>query len=231
MHDSTRARNSVGKITVLITGKQAFLKTELHQVLSQQSDFQVLDCSPSKDLLELIEAKLPDITLLGTDLALSRRLALSRKITQNYPNTKVIILCSDPDDEELFEVMKTAAVACFNQSSTAEELVSTIRRAHRGEYPINDSLMTRLGVARLVSKQFQEITSMGKAIANIMTPLTHLETQILLCITNGIAGKHIAHTLRFSEQVVKTHVSSILRKLIAADRVLAVTLAMNAGRK
>ena len=217
------------KITVMIIDEQEFFRAGVRQALSQQSDFKIFDCDPAREPLELIEANLPDVALLGSDLATLSGLDLGRKIARLYPNTKVIMLSPNPNDEELFEVIKTAAVACLNKKATAEELVSTIRRAYNGEYPINESLITRPTVAKHVLKQFQDIASIGKAMEAVAAPLTRRETQILNYIAEGNSNKQIAYILVISEQTIKNHVSSILRKLNANDRAHAVALAMRNG--
>jgi DNA-binding NarL/FixJ family response regulator len=218
----------VDKITVIIIDEQEFFRAGVRQVLSQQPDFEIIDCDPTQGPLELIEAHLPDVALLGSDLATLSGLELGRKITRLYPNTKVIMLSPNPNDEELFEIIKTAAVACLNKKATAEELVSTIRRARNGEYPINESL-TRPTVAKHVLKQFQDIASIGKVMEAVAAPLTPRETQILNYIAQGNSNKQIAYILNISEQTIKNHVSSILRKLNANDRAHAVALAMRNG--
>ncbi len=214
------------KIKVMIIDEQAFFRTGVRQALSQQSDLEILDCAPNQDTLGLIEASLPDVALLGSDLAALSGLELSRKITQYYPNTKVIVLSPDPNDEELFEVIKTAAVACLSKNANAEDLASTIRRACNGEYPINESLITRPTVARHVLNQFQH---MRRTMEAVVAPLTPRETQILNYVADGNTNKQIARILEISEQTIKNHVSAILRKLNANDRAHAVVLAIRHG--
>jgi len=216
----------MNKIKVMIIDEQAFFRAGVRQTLSQQPDLELLECDLTQDALELIEANLPDVALLGSDLASLSGIDLGRKIAQYYPNTKVIVLSPDPDDEELFEVIKTAAVACLSKRATADELASTIRRARKGEYPINESLMTRPRVARQVLNQFR---GMGRTMEGIVAPLTNRETQILTYVAEGNSNKEIAHILEISEQTIKNHVSAILRKLNANDRAHAVALALHSG--
>jgi len=219
----------VNGITVVIIDKQAFFRAGVRQALSQQSDFKILDCDPADEPLELIETNSPDVVLLDIDFPALSGLELGRKIARRYPNTRAVMLSPNPNDEELFEVIKTGAVAYLNKNTTIEELVSIIRRACRGEYPINDSLLARPGVAEHVLKQFQDIVSVGKIMETITAPLTYRETQILNYIAEGNSNKRIAHILEISEQTIKNHVSSILRKLNANDRAHAVALAMRNG--
>jgi len=216
----------VDKIKVMIVDEQAFFRAGVRHVLSQQFDLEVLYCEPNQDTLGLIEANIPDFALLGSNLATLSGLELSGKIARHYPNTKVIVLSPDPNDEELFEVIKTAAVACLSKNSTAEELASTIRRACNGEYPINESLIIRPAVARHVLNQFQH---MRRTMEAVVAPLTPRETQILNYIADGNTNKQIARILEISEQTIKNHVSAILRKLNANDRAHAVVLAIRHG--
>jgi len=216
----------MNKIKVMVIDEQAFFRAGVRQTLSQQPDLEIIECDPTQNALELIEANLPDVALLGSDLASLSGIELGRKIAQYYPNTKVVVLSPDPDDEELFEVIKTAAVACLSKSATADELASIIRRARKGEYPINESLMTRPKVARQVLNQFR---GMGETMEGIAAPLTKRETQILTYVAEGNSNKEIARILEISEQTIKNHVSAILRKLNANDRAHAVALALHSG--
>ena len=216
----------MNKIKVMIIDEQAFFRAGVRQTLSDQSDLEILECDPTQDVLQLVEANLPDVALLGSDLASLSGIELGRKIAQHFPNTKVIVLSPDPNDEELFEVIKTAAVACLSKRASAEELASTIRRARSGEYPINESLMTRPKVAKQVLNQFR---GMARTLEGIAAPLTNRETQILTYVAEGNSNKEIARILAISEQTIKNHVSAILRKLNVNDRAHAVALALRSG--
>ena len=219
----------MSKIVVMIIDEQPFFRTGVRQALSQESDFNILDCDPTEDPLGLIEANLPNIVLLGSDLGTHSGLELSRRIARYYPNTKVIMLSPNPNDEELFEVIKTAAVACLSKNVNTPELVNTIRRACGGEYPINDSVINRPQIAGRVLEQFQSTSPIAKTMEAVIAPLTNRETQIMRYIADGNTNKEIGHVLGISEQTIKSHVSAILRKLNANDRAHAVALAIRSS--
>jgi len=216
----------MNEITIAIIDRSQLFRDGLRQNLSSQQDFKLIDCDPDKEPLKLVDANAVDVVLLDIDSPMSLGLELSRSITQNYPNTRVIILSAYSSDEELFESLKTGAVAYIDKRISITELVSTIRRASRGEYPINDSVSANPAVADRVLRQFQEIASMGLVREKIASPLTHRELQILTCIANGGTNKQAANMLGISEQTIKNHVSAILRKLNANDRAHAVALAI-----
>jgi two-component system response regulator DegU len=218
------------KVTVMVIDEQELFRAGVRQVLSQYEGFEVLECAPSEDTLRVIEAGMPQVALLGCRLSAHNGLDLGRRIARYFPNTRVVMLSPDPNDEELFEVIKTSAVACVNKNASADELVSTIKRASQGEYPINDAVMNRPTVARKVLRQFEEIASMGsRAVETFAAPLTARETQILNYVANGNTNKQIASALQISEQTIKNHVSAILRKLNANDRAHAVVVAIRHG--
>ncbi len=218
------------KIVVTIVDKQALFRVGVRYALSRQPDFEVFDSAPNQDPMALIEATPPDVLLLDIDYPSFRGLNLARKIAQCCPTTKVIMLTSNPDDKQLFEIIKTGAVAYLDKSITSEELTKTIRQVSCGEYPINDSVLARPKVAEHVLRQFQSMHSNnGKTMEAIVAPLTSRETQILNYIAEGNSNKQIAHVLQISEQTIKNHVSNILRKLNANDRAHAVVLAIRHG--
>ena len=217
------------KIGIMIIDKQAFFRIGVRQTLSEQPDFRIVDYSPNENLFEIIEADCPDVLLLDIDFPSLSGLKLGRSIVRRHPTIRIIMLSPNLDNGELFEVIKTGAVAYLNKNSTPKELINTIRQACRGEYPINDSLLAKPKVAEHVLKQFQEVISLGKPMEALTAPLTHRETQILNYIADGNSNKQIARILEISEQTIKNHVSSILRKLNANDRAHAAVLAIRHG--
>jgi len=219
----------VDEVTVMVVDEQPYFRAGVLQTLSEQAGFKAIECDIAADTLSLVDAYLPGVVLLGADLATLSALDLGREIGRRYPNTKVIILSPSPSDEEIFEVVRSAAVACLRKTAPTDELVDTIRRAARGEYPINDTVMTTPNVARRVLKQFQDIRSMGEGMETLTAPLTHRETEILNYVAEGHSNKQIAYILGISDQTIKNHVSVILRKLNANDRTHAVVLAIRHG--
>ncbi|MFC1984062.1 LuxR C-terminal-related transcriptional regulator [Chloroflexota bacterium] len=218
------------KILVTIVDKQALFRAGVLHALSQQPDFDVFSNAPGDNQIALIEANPPDVLLLDIDYPSLSGLKLAQEIALHCPTTKIIILTYRPDDKQLFEIIKAGAVDYLDKSTTAEELIKSIRQAARGDYPIHDTVLTRPKVAEHVLKQFRSIHSTdGKVIDTIAASVTSREIQILDYIADGNSNKQIAHILQISEQTIKNHVSNILRKLNANDRAHAVVLAIRYG--
>ena len=131
-------------------------------------------------------------------------------------------------DNQLFLALKAQAVAYLSKEVTGVQLTEIIRRVAKGEHPINESLTSRPRVAEHVLQQFQELTSRSESEAFI-SPLTPREIEILQYIAQGYLNKQIAAELGISEQTIKNHVTSILRKLNANARTEAVVVAIKQG--
>jgi len=144
------------------------------------------------------------------------------------PSIATVILTPKLDDEQLFESIKARAAAYIPRDVTAEELASTIGRVAAGEHPINENMTANPRVAEKVLDNFQELT-WGEQVEKFLSPLTHRETEILNYIAQGYLNKQIAAELHISEQTIKNHVTSILRKLDANARTQAVIIAIKRG--
>ena len=83
--------------------------------------------------------------------------------------------------------------------------------------------------AALVELLDRELAVYGQEAAPIFAPLSPREVEILDNIAQGMTNKQVAYALSISEQTVKNHMSSILRKLSVNDRTQAVVYAMRQG--
>jgi two-component system response regulator DegU len=221
--------NKNNKIQVFIISQQSLFQQAVENILSDTEDIIVLGSTGINDnVLNAIDNLPPDVALLDLDGSSEDGIELARKIKQRSPNIGVIVLTSSPDDNQLFMALKAQAVAYLSKEVTAEQLVETVRRVSRGEHPINESLTSRPKVAEHVLQQFQELSSRSEAEAYI-SPLTPREIEILEYIAQGYLNKQIAAELGISEQTIKNHVTSILRKLNANARTEAVVVAIKQG--
>ena len=136
---------------------------------------------------------------------------------------------SDEDEDALFDAIKAGAAAFILKDVGPDDLVTIIRRVFAGEYLINDKVFAKPAVASRVLKEFRELAVYGQEAAPIFAPLSPREVEILDNIAQGMTNKQVAYALSISEQTVKNHMSSILRKLSVNDRTQAVVYAMRQG--
>lgn len=223
------AAMNTAKINVVVLSQQRLLRQGIEHSLSGILDMVVSATAEVSDaILSSIEVSPPDVVLLDLEGNAEQSLLLARKIKQRSPSVSIVALTSSPGDEQLFEVLKAQASAYVSKDINEEQLEQTIRRVGRGEHPINDSLTDRPKVAEQVLMQFQELSKKSEAEAFI-SPLTPREMEILKHIGKGMLNKQIATELGISEQTIKNHVTSILRKLNANARTEAVVVAIKQG--
>ena len=217
------------KIQVFVVSQQSLFQQGVEQSFSGIEDIAISGITGVNDeVLSVIDNLPPDVALVDLDGLADSGLELARKIKQRSPNIGVIVLTSAPDDSQLFQALKAQAVAYLSKEVTADQLIDTVRRVAKGEHPINESLTARPKVAEHVLQQFQELSQRREAEAFI-SPLTPRETEILQYIAQGYLNKQIAAELGISEQTIKNHVTSILRKLNANARTEAVVVAIRQG--
>jgi two-component system, NarL family, response regulator DegU len=217
------------KIQIFIISQQSLFVRALEQTFAETADITIIGTTPvNNDVLKAIDVLPPDVALLDLDGPADTALDLARKIKARSPNIGVITLTSNPDDNQLFAALKAQAVAYIGKEASGDQLIEAVRRVARGEHPINESLTNRPKLAEHVLQQFQELTSKTEAEAFI-SPLTPREIEILEFIARGYLNKQIAAELGISEQTIKNHVTSILRKLNANARTEAVVVAIKQG--
>lgn len=219
------------KIRVFVVSNNALFRQGLRQALGEREDIEVVsESNLSDEALEIVMSFSPEVVLLDIGLPLLTGLHLGRQITQRSPAISVIVMAPyNIDDGQLFQAIKSGAAGYLTMDVTAEDMASAIRRIHQGEYIINELVLSRPVVAEKVLRQFQDFTLMGGAMETLATPLTARELEVLGYAARGYINKQIAYQLGVSEQTIKNHMTSILRKLDANDRTQAVVLALHYG--
>jgi DNA-binding NarL/FixJ family response regulator len=219
----------VEKTKVLIISQQPLFRQGIKSSLSQMADIEVLgEAEVDEKVLSTIETSPPDVVLLDLEGASHDGLNLCRAIKQRLPSVATISLTSQPEDSQLFQAIKAQASAYLSKAVTTEELAQSIRKCAQGEHPINEGLINRPKVAEQILQQFYEL-SRERDTAGFISPLTHRETEILNYMAQGYLNKQIAETLSVSEQTIKNHITSILRKLNVNARTQAVIVAIKKG--
>jgi DNA-binding NarL/FixJ family response regulator len=217
------------KIKIIIADQQALFRQGVRTIFNKAGDIEISEeIESGQKLLSAMNAVCPDVVLLDINLPFAENQDLARSVKQQFPGAAVILLTPRPSDDELFQAIKSRASGYLSRNVSADELISVIRRSARGEHPINDTLVTHPQAANKVLQQFQDF-SWGKGVEAFVSPLTPRETEILAYIAKGYLNKQIASMLSISEQTIKNHVTSILRKLDANARTQAVITAVKMG--
>ncbi|MDP2931771.1 MAG: response regulator transcription factor [Chloroflexota bacterium] len=216
------------KLSIFIVDNQPLYRQAVRQALD--GDVAVVgESSLRADVWSTIEELVPDIALVDVGLPFFSGFSVARQVARRCPKVAVVMISASPDDDQLFQAIKSGAVAFLSKDVSADELAGTLRRVGQGQYPINDSLLNRPNTAEKILRLFHSLSLMGNDVNALVTPLSPRETEVLKHIAEGYSNKRIAFTLGVTEQTIKNYIASIMRKLNANDRTHAVVLAMRRG--
>ena len=219
-------------IRVIIVDEQPLFRQGIRSTLEQMGDCAILgDSTDADDILELVRTASPDVALVDAGLTSADPLELARQMRHLAPRMAIIILTPSEDEERLFQSIKVGAAAYYTRSITTEELVEAVRKVSVGEYLINDDVLSKPQLASRVLKSFRELAVEEETATtkDLYSPLSSREVEILDYIARGNSNKEIAKSLKISDQTVKNHITSILKKLSVNDRTAAVVHALKHG--
>ena len=218
------------RVRILLVDHHALIRVGMRSIIESEPDLEVVgEADDPRSALDVALETSPDIILMDLSLPAPGGIEATQRIKRELPACGIIMLAVEEDEDALFESIKAGAAAFILKDVGPDDLVTIIRRVSSGEYPINDQVLAQPTVASRVLKEFRELAVYGQEAAPIFAPLSPREVQILDNIAQGMTNKQVAYALTISEQTVKNHMSSILRKLSVNDRTQAVVYAMRQG--
>ncbi len=229
MHSFDKKGHS-DKITIFLADRTTFFKQGVSAALAKYEDLEVIgESNMDSESLALVQSLSPQVILIDINPPSYNGIQMARQIAQTTDHIAIAMLTPYSDEDELVQAVTCGASAYFSRYIDDFELVNTIRRMADGALPIIDDLIANPGVLQRVLVSFRSISSKGITTNASRAPITERETEILSYAARGFGNKQIAHTLKISEQTIKNHMTSILRKLDANDRTQAVVMAMQSG--
>ncbi|SER23457.1 response regulator [Lentzea albida] len=211
-------------ITVLIADDHAVFRSGLRAILDTEDDLEVVAEVADGD--QAVDAALrlrPDVAVL--DISMPRRdgLGAATAILAAPGNrTRIIMLTTHDTDEYVHRAMSAGARGFLLKSMPPEEMIAAVRIAARDDVLIDPSIVRR-HLARFAD------TLSAPALPGDIDRLTAREREVLLLLSRAHTNSEIAGLLHVGEETVKSHVSSILRKLGLRDRTHAVAYAHLTG--
>jgi DNA-binding NarL/FixJ family response regulator len=222
-------------IRVLIVDEHPLFRRGARCVLEEAGGCQVIgEASNSIEALDLSRETSPDVVLLDALLSSGDALEVARQMRNSIPHVAIIMLTAFENEEQLFQSIKVGAAAYYHKNITPEQLITAVHRVSQGDYLINDDVLSRPQVASRVLNSFRETfreldTAEEPEAQQLFSPLSSREVEILDYIARGNSNKEIAKLLKISDQTVKNHITSILKKLSVNDRTAAVVHALRHG--
>ena len=212
-----------GPIRVLVAEDQRLVRAGIVTILGVDPAFVVVAeaADGATAVREALRCR-PDVALIDLRMPGMDGLEATRQITTQLPQTRVLVLTTFGADEWVFSALASGASGFLLKDTRPEELLEAVAAVARGEGRL-DPAVTATVVAHFRGHRSPQIASRPLAL------LTEREAEVLVLISRGLNNAQIATHLGVTTGTVKTHVSSVLAKLGARDRVQAVIAAYEGG--
>ena len=212
-------------IRVVLCDDQALVRSGFRMILEAREDIEVVgEAEDGAQALDLAWRHRPDVVLMDVRMPRLDGVEATRRLVESGSEARVLILTTFDLDEYVYEALRAGASGFLLKDVQPAQLVDAVRVVARGE-----ALLAPTVTRRLLDRFAHALPGSPEKPPPELSSLTEREREVLGLLAGGLSNAELAERLFLSETTVKTHVSSILRKLGLRDRVQAVVLAYQAG--
>jgi len=212
-------------ITVVIADDQALVRGGFRMILDAKQDLDVVgEAADGREAVALVERHAPDVVLMDVRMPEMDGLEATRRIVASASPSRIIVLTTYDADEYVFAALRAGASGFMLKDVRPAELAEAIRVVAGG-----DALLAPSVTRRLLEHFAGALPGADEHVPADLDELTGRELEVLRLVALALSNAEIAKRLVLTEATVKTHVSSVLRKLGLRDRVQAVVLAYDLG--
>jgi len=210
-------------LQIAIVDDHPLFREGVAHILNQHPDLDVIAQGASAaDAIAIAGQHLPDVLLLDVSMP-GGGLNAVREIAMAYPVIKVVMLTVSEHEDDVTTALRAGARAYVLKGVAARELIRIVRAVAAGDVYVTPSLATSL---------LYDLSggAPGRGAPDPLDELTERERQILEHVAEGDSNKEVAALLQISEKTVKHHMTNILQKLQARNRVEAALMARGSAR-
>lgn len=208
------------KIKVLLVDDHAIMREGIRALLVLQEDIEIVgEASEGKEAIEKTRLLNPDVVVMDISMQGMDGLEATRRITKQYPKTKVVILTQYDNKEYILSAVKAGSTGYVPKSALGSKLVSAIRAVYHG-----DSYLYPSAAMALVEDYRQQSQS-----TDPYDQLTPREREILKLIADGHTSQEVANLLFISLKTVMGHRTKIMDKLGLQNHTELIKYAMRKG--
>lgn len=223
-------------IRVLLVDDHAMLRAGFRTILDTQSDITVVgEAATGADAVAQASALRPDVITMDVQMPDMDGIEATRRIVADPAIGAAIAIVTTFDrDDYLYQALDAGASGFLLKNAGAEDLIAAVRALAAGDGMLAPEV-TRRVLARFTTAPGPasgpaSASAPSQVAATVLAdPLTDREAEVLVLLADARSNAEIASALFIGEATVKTHVSRILQKLGARDRVQAVVLAHRMG--
>lgn len=210
-------------VRIVVVDDNELLRAGLVTVLTSDPDLEVVgQAADGPAAVAAVRQHEPHLVLMDVEMPGGDGIAATRRITQEFPATRVLILTMFDLDDYVVEALRAGAAGFLLKTTEPRALIDAVRTCAAGQTTVGPTILARL-VDSFTTRPAPQAAPPGVA------DLTARELDVLRCLADGRSNAEIAGRLFLAETTVKTHVARILAKLGVRDRVQAVVVAHRCG--
>ncbi|MGE5460848.1 MAG: response regulator [Solirubrobacterales bacterium] len=210
-------------IDVLVVDDHEMFSEALTLLLSQQPDVNLLGAAREADeAMRMCRDEQPDVVLMDIDLPEVDGVEATRRIREEFPRTKVVVVTGLEDPAVVATALAAGACGYVPKTRAVEDLMDVVQRAAAGELVMPEADLAPV----LAELQAGRMSPSGRLGLRRLTPR---EAEILRALAAGASIPEIAEQLGITALTVQSHVKNVLAKLGVHSRLEAVTLAWRHG--
>ncbi|MFP4810828.1 nitrate respiration regulation response regulator NreC [Mammaliicoccus sciuri] len=208
---------------IVIADDHAVVRTGFSMILNYQEDMEVVaTAADGIEAYQMVAKHSPDVLIMDLSMPPGESgLIATGKISDDFKQTKILILTMYEDEEYLFHVLRSGAKGYILKNAPDEELIHAVRTIYRGDMYI-DSKVT----SSLVNELFNHQDNSDQSNSDPFKILSQRELEILPLIAKGYGNKEIAEKLFVSVKTIEAHKARIMDKLGLKSRPELVEYAM-----
>jgi DNA-binding NarL/FixJ family response regulator len=209
-------------IKILICDDQVIVCEGLTRILSSDPELEVVGVAHNGiEALELIPTIAPDIVLMDLKMPVMNGVVATRKILEQYPPLKVLVLTTYDDDEWIFDAIRGGAKGYLLKDTPPIDIIAAIKGTIVGKSYIDPAIGAKVLT--------QVATEKKKSPPPTNFALSEREHEVLSLVAQGFTNADIARQLFLTEGTVRNYTSEIFKKLGVNDRTQAAIIAIRYG--
>lgn len=212
-------------IRVAIADDQQLIRAGFRSLLEAEPDIQIVgEAGSGAEAVSLVTATRPDVVLMDIRMPDGDGLWATEQIVQNpgLKDTHIVIVTTFELDEYVGRAIRAGASGFLVKDTEPVEFIRAVRVVAAGDALLSPGVTRRL--LERISGDLREAPD-----ASILSAITEREREVLALVGQGLTNDEIGRQLFLSPLTAKTHVSRIMSKLAARDRVQLVVIAYETG--
>ena len=211
--------------TVLIVDDQALQRLGFSMLMEQHPDLTVVgEATHGAEAVRMTAELHPDVVLMDVRMPGMDGSEATRRIVSSGGRSRVLVMTTFDLDEYAYDALRAGASGFLLKDALPEELLAGVRAVAAGDAVISPGL-TR----KLIDAFTTRLPGHTPEQKRQLEALTEREIEVLTAVATGCSNAEVAEHLHLAETTVKSHVSRILAKIGARDRVQAVIFAYDVG--